>query len=64
MNQPVYAINNPPYRIVYKANGLWKLQELGNTKSSSVYDPWHDMSPLMTYDRAMAVLARYHREKA
>lgn len=62
MNQPIYAKNNPSFRICYRANGEWKLQERGNVKSDKVIDPWHDMSPALSKDEALQVLNRYHKE--
>lgn len=64
MNEPIYAKNNPGFRICYKANDLWKLQEHGNTKGSKTSDPWHDMSPALSKDEALLVLNRYHKDKA
>jgi hypothetical protein len=64
MNQPIYAKNNPGFRIAYCANNQWRLQEHSNAKGSQTDDPWHNMSPALSKDEALQVLNRYHKDKA
>ena len=62
MNQPIYAKNNPAYRIAYVANGLWRVQEHSNLKGNKTFDPWVNNSPALSKDEALAVLSRHNRE--
>lgn len=63
MLKPIYAKNNPAFRICYKANGQWRLQEHAQYKGTRDSDPWHDMSPPLSQDEALKVLSRHHIEK-
>lgn len=63
MRTPVYAKNNPAFRISSVANDLWRVQQHDNFKGTKTADPWGNISPPMTKDEALAVLARHHIEK-
>lgn len=58
---PVYAKNTDNHRIAYVANGNWRLQEAAGagTKAS---DCWHNISPPLSREAALASLARYNKE--
>jgi len=70
MNQinlkPVYADNNPAWRIRYHSNGRWELQEYVELKDGvdrRREQPWRTHNTNMTWDDAIVALGRYHIAK-
>lgn len=70
MNQhnfaPVYAENNPDWRIRYHSNGHWELQEyvkLPNGVDRTREQPWTTHNTSMTYDDAIKRLGSYAKAK-
>lgn len=58
----VYAKNNEIHRIAHVGSDQWRRQEYFGI-GSKTYDPWHNMSPVMTREEAEVSIKRFNREK-
>lgn len=64
--KPVYADNNPEWRIRYQHNGNWELQEfhkLPDGVDRSREQPWITHNRFMSYSDAIKRLGTYAKRK-
>ncbi len=64
--KPIYAENNPAWRIRYQSNGRWELQEylkLPDGADRRRKQPWINHNANMTYDDAIIALSSYNKAK-
>ncbi len=65
--KPVYAENNPAWRIRYQSNGHWELQEylkLPDGVDRRREQPWVTYNANMEYDDAIKLLGTRNLSKA
>ena len=60
--EPVYARNNPEYRIVSLPNNLWRVQELQPFQATRTFDPWLPLGQPKEYKDAVIALSRFNRK--
>lgn len=64
--KPVYAENNPAWRIVYFPGGYWELQErvkLPEGTNRVMHQPWRTHNSRMSFDDAIVAIGGKRRER-
>ncbi len=62
--KPIYAKNNPDWRIRYHSNGRWELQEytkLPEGTDTRRHQGWKNVNTNMTLADALSALSRHHK---
>ena len=65
--KPVYADNNPEWRLRYMCNGMWELQEwrsLPEGVDRRKVQPWITHNSRMIYEDGIRALGRYAKRRA